>query len=82
MSDLVGNPNCWFSHAQAQIILINISHDKQHQISRDYLTFSISNLSLTVKIVDLHKTKCQNVKQYLVFFILYNTYLWLQKLSS
>ena len=22
MSDLVGNPNCWFSHAQAQITLL------------------------------------------------------------
>ena len=20
MSDLIGNPNCWFSHAQAQVI--------------------------------------------------------------
>ena len=24
MSDLVGNPNCWFSHAQAHIIKIKL----------------------------------------------------------
>ena len=24
MSDLVGNPNCWFSHAQAQICCLTV----------------------------------------------------------
>ena len=26
MSDLVGNPNCWFSHAQAQIKIFAIKY--------------------------------------------------------
>ena len=26
MSDLVGNPNCWFSHAKAQICVIPDNH--------------------------------------------------------
>ena len=25
MSDLVGNPNCWFSHAQAHFIIVHVS---------------------------------------------------------
>ena len=28
MSDLVGNPNCWFSHAQAQVNMIMVNVDK------------------------------------------------------
>ena len=24
MSDLVGNPNCWFSHAHAQMVLLRL----------------------------------------------------------
>ena len=27
MSDLVGNPNCWFSHAQAHIINVTVYTD-------------------------------------------------------
>ena len=39
MSDLVGNPNCWFSHAQALLILEKLklrdTHDESHITLRE-----------------------------------------------
>ena len=40
MLDLVGNPNCWFSHAQAHIIIVNGCYD--------YFTVTYSKIAESV----------------------------------
>ena len=47
MLDLVGNPNCWFSHAQAQIFYdINEAGDTTVTTSTSSVTLSIMNMFL------------------------------------
>ena len=43
MSDLVGNPNCWFSHAQAQITMILHKNktEKQKHIKSQTLSICV-----------------------------------------
>ena len=38
MSDLVGNPNGWFSHAQAQIIIIIINNNNNNNNNKTFKT--------------------------------------------
>ena len=48
MSDLVGNPNCWFSHAQAYIVICSLQHYCTPSVSaflhrKDLLIYKITN---------------------------------------
>ena len=50
MSDLVGNPNCWFSHAQAHISLNFQMHWNNPLLRSDYKDSSGMNFYLTPNI--------------------------------
>ena len=40
MSDLFGNPNCWFSHAQAHFISLQLGARQYKATSRSYSVIS------------------------------------------
>ena len=68
MSDLVGNPNCWFSHAKAHLIcLIQIVMVFQYFLYSE--TDSDKKWACYYSVPELKYTTEQQDKKYIVCFI-------------
>ena len=71
MLDLVGNPNCWFCHAQAQIICISCYAARSQLLIKQNLIIYIMMTCYTIQEVFKLETKlyhyktCLNEKYYL-----------------
>ena len=54
MSDLVGNPNCWFSHSKAQIVCIldinNAFVSLQMQLQPHYITHKLNDMNAEIEL--------------------------------
>ena len=49
MSDLVGNPNCWFSHAQAHLFLFCLLHVYLQSPNKIHNTTQIERISICMQ---------------------------------